>query len=364
MAQQQHTTDRERVTIDRRVRREVHVLIKEVRAGLRRSGGKLPETLRERIEGKTRAIRAALDNNDRQAMRSGLTELDDMIDEHLAVRKSTIRQYVESIGIAVMIALLLRAFVVEAFKIPSASMMPTMEIGDHIFVNKFIYGVRIPWTKTRFFDFRSAKRGEVIVFMNPCEPERDFIKRVIAVAGDTVEVRCDTAYVNGKAISAQLREAQCAYWDRDEKTNRWNDEATPCSRYEERHGDEIYSVYSDHYRVARGLTKAHPGDPRMFPSSASWRPTCPKGMRSPAAQAKVDTPIVRSPGPHGVCDPQLQYQVPSGHVFVMGDNRANSSDSTVWGPVPVENIKGKALFIWWSNNLAGVRVSRIGKLVH
>ena len=133
--------------------------------------------------------------------------LDSLVDE-LVKRppKSTTRDYVESIGAAILIALALRAFVIEAFKIPSSSMYPTLEIGDHIFVNKFIYGVRIPWTSTKFFELRGPERGEVIVFMYPCEPDRDYIKRVVALAGDTVEVRCNVVYVNGVAVPSKMIE--------------------------------------------------------------------------------------------------------------------------------------------------------------
>src|ERR1700759_2247167 len=97
-------------------------------------------------------------------------------------------------------ALALRAFVVEAFKIPSSSMYPTLEINDHIFVNKFIYGVRIPWTTTKLFALRGPPRGEVIVFIYPCDPDRDYIKRVVATAGQTVETRCGVLYVDGVAV--------------------------------------------------------------------------------------------------------------------------------------------------------------------
>src|SRR5206468_11496867 len=116
------------------------------------------------------AVEHALTAKDLQRVRLGLPALDALVDELIKrQQKSTVRDYVESIGAAVLIALALRAFVIEAFKIPSSSMYPTLEIGDHIFVNKFIYGVRIPWTNTKLFELRGPKRGEVIVFMKPCE---------------------------------------------------------------------------------------------------------------------------------------------------------------------------------------------------
>ena len=105
-------------------------------------------------------------------LRERLEKLDELVERQLAFgRKSAVREYAESIGIAVLVALLLRAFVVEAFKIPSGSMIPTLQVGDHIFVNKFIYGLRIPLTNIKFFR-RKPKRGEVIVFIYPQDGPR------------------------------------------------------------------------------------------------------------------------------------------------------------------------------------------------
>src|SRR4051812_23458807 len=158
----------------------------------------------------TTEVEDGLAKEDLARVRRALPALDSLVDELIKrPPKSTTRDYVESIGAAVLIALALRAFVIEAFKIPSSSMYPTLEIGDHIFVNKFIYGVRIPWTNTKLFELRGPARGEVIVFMQPCEPDRDYIKRVVALAGDTVEVRCNVVYVGhgdqpGVAVPGKL----------------------------------------------------------------------------------------------------------------------------------------------------------------
>jgi len=112
--------------------------------------------------------------------------------------KSAIREYAEAIAIALLIALVIRTFVVQAFKIPSGSMIPTLEIGDHILVNKFIYGFRIPYTRIRLLPFTKPERGDVIVFVYPEDKSKDFIKRVIAVGGDTVEIRDKKVFINGK----------------------------------------------------------------------------------------------------------------------------------------------------------------------
>lgn len=112
-------------------------------------------------------------------------------------KKSTIRGYAESIIIALVLALVIRTFVVQAFKIPSGSMEPTLEIGDHLLVNKFIYGVKIPFTSINLFPWKSPQRGDVVVFIYPLEPDKDFIKRVIGVEGDTVSIVNKKLYING-----------------------------------------------------------------------------------------------------------------------------------------------------------------------
>jgi len=112
--------------------------------------------------------------------------------------KSTIREYAEAIVMAVVLALFIRTFIVQAFKIPSGSMKPTMLVGDHILVNKFLYGVKLPWVNTTVVPISSPKRQDVIVFIFPEDRSKDFIKRVVAVAGDKVEVKNKRLYLNGK----------------------------------------------------------------------------------------------------------------------------------------------------------------------
>jgi signal peptidase I len=242
-----------------------------------------------------------------------MNALDRKLDEELSfARKSTVREYSESIAVAVLIALLLRAFVVEAFKIPSGSMIPTLEVGDHIFVNKFIYGIRIPWTNIKFAtDYRKPKRGEVIVFIYPSEPDKDFIKRIVAIEGDTVEVRENVVYVNGHAVAREHRDGDCHYEDYEEPTGRW--EERRCDAWREWLDGHAYTTYFE-------------------PSGNvhSWR----------------------------------AVHVPKDSVYVMGDNRDNSHDSRYWGFVPFGNIKGKAMVIWFSRGEPeGVRFGRMFHLV-
>jgi signal peptidase I len=270
-------------------------------------------------------------------------------------------------------------------------MIPTMEIGDHIFVNKFLYGIRIPYTRTKFLEIRKPHPGEVIVFMNPCTPEKDFIKRVIANAGDTVEVRCNILYVNGEALPNRLVQEQCSYDDFDEgPPGRWSKPS--CSRYAETHNGHTYSTLHGYDRPALDRDRAEKeargervsyweGDvqdqhdfPRLEdpPTARLVRPILPScGIDDPRHAdndkqlGSIESSLPKGEQPKNACDPQVRYRVPPDTVFVMGDNRQNSSDSRVWGPVPLDNIKGKALFIWWSaSDVSGVRWARMGSIVN
>jgi signal peptidase I len=367
---------------DRRVKKEARLLLKAARSLRRkaearpnREGGPSAAKL-DHLDGAARRVETALERGDLGAVREHLPRLDAIVDDVGAGHgKSTIREYVESIGVAIAIALVLRAFVVEAFKIPSSSMIPTMEIGDHIFVNKFIYGVRIPWTRTKLFEVRPPRRGEVIVFMNPCIPDKDYIKRIVAVAGDTVEMRCSVLYVNGVAQPAELVDGtKCSYWDYNERGGTWGHPA--CSRYRENLDGTVHDAFYDAGRPERDKARTDPdfdSDAGDFPEinhlGQADLPSCEAmGQEATEHPEPVGTILKTTDASmaRGPCAPTMQYKVPPGYVFCMGDNRDNSNDSRKWGPVPVENIKGKALFIWWSSSdkSDGPRFSRMGKIVH
>jgi len=366
--------------LDRRVRKEARALVRDARGAIAMKPGLVGKA--GDLEQVTKSVEDGLARDDLAAVRRELPALDALVDE-LVKRppKSTTRDYVESIGAAVLIALALRAFVIEAFKIPSSSMYPTLEIGDHIFVNKFIYGIRIPWTSTKLLELRKPERGEVIVFMQPCEPERDYIKRVVATEGQTIEVRCNVIYVDGKAVQNELIEGEgCTYDDYDEGNRTWF--TRQCSRYRETVGDFSYETFQDADRPVRDERLRDNrmllnGDTKDFPrlDGARVPPSCatnPDGEPLVAPNQKRGRLEEAVPGQvsNNACEPQLHYRVPEGHVFVMGDNRANSNDSRYWGSVPIENIKGKALFIWlsyssWSlTDWSGIRFDRIGNFVH
>lgn len=198
-----------------------------------------------------------------------------------------IREYAESIVVAILIALFIRAFVVQAFKIPSGSMEPTLLIGDHLLVNKFVYGIKLPFIDQKVLVYKEPQRGDIIVFIFPKDKSKDFIKRVVGGPGDTVEIRQKKIYINGN------------FWD------------------------DPYGVYRES-EVTGMVPRDNFG------------------------------PVV----------------VPPEHVLVMGDNRDRSYDSRFWGFVPFDQIKGKALILYWSwNKLSSnvtekVRFKRIGQLIH
>lgn len=116
----------------------------------------------------------------------------------LIKKKSTLREYLEAAVIAVILALFIRTFVVQAFKIPSGSMEPTLLVGDHILVNKFIYGIKLPFVRKTIIPISTPKRDDVIVFIFPLDRSKDFIKRVIGLPGDRIEISGRKIYINGK----------------------------------------------------------------------------------------------------------------------------------------------------------------------
>jgi signal peptidase I len=186
---------------------------------------------------------------------------------------------IRDIFIALVLAVFIRTFAVQAYKIPSGSMIPTLLVGDYILVNRLAYGLRIPYYKY-IFRWGEVKRGDVIVFVFPEDPSKDFIKRVIALPGETIEIKRRKIYIDGREI------------------------------------EDKWGFFSDNYF----------GPPR---------------------------------------DDFGPFQVPPEHVFVMGDNRDESNDSRFWGPVNIQNIKGKAFVIYfsWDSYEKSVRFSRVFTLI-
>ena len=204
------------------------------------------------------------------------------------VPNRTVREWVEALIFALIIASIVRTFLFAPFKIPSGSMIPTISIGDHIFATMFSYGVPVPFTDIKLFS-QEVRRGDIIIFPYPRDPSVDYIKRVIAREDETVAVRNGKVLINGNVLNESY-----AYFD-----------------------ESIMALYR---RQGRNLPDFGP------------------------------------------------VKVPPGHLFVMGDNRLNSSDSRVWGFVSESAVKGKGQIVYWSHDpregwMGGYHLSRIGTLL-
>lgn len=226
-------------------------------------------------------------------------------------QKSAAREYAEAFGIALVLALIIRTFFIQAYKIPSGSMEPTLLIGDHILVNKLIYGLRlpdslfgitipgIPWGHY-LFPLEPIHRGDVVVFVFPPDPSKDFIKRVIGLAGDKVQVKDGKVFLNGAPM------------------------------------DDPHA----HFEVPD--SERSPLNPRdNFPAKDPSDPS-------------------RDPGP---------ITVPPGKLLMMGDNRDRSYDGRFWGFVDTNQVEGRAMVIYWSwdndgSGILPIRWSRFGRIVH
>jgi signal peptidase I len=201
-------------------------------------------------------------------------------------KKSVPREYLESVVVAVILALFIRTFVVQAFKIPTGSMETNLLIGDHLLVNKLVYSPSLAPFEQRLLAKKPIERGHVVVFKFPEDPARDFIKRVVGLPGETVEIRDKTVFVDGKPLS----EPYVHFLE------------PPLAR-----NDPEYGLRSDGLRD-------------------NWGPRV----------------------------------VPAGQLFVLGDNRDNSRDSRFWGFLPIDQVKGRALIVYWSYEASREEYHRTG----
>ncbi len=217
-------------------------------------------------------------------------------------------EYSKSFFPVILIVFLLRSFLVEPFKIPSGSMLPTLIVGDFILVNKFTYGIRLPIINQKVIEIGKPKRGDVMVFRYPKDPSVDYIKRVVGLPGDRIEYNNKRIFINGSEIR---REAAGEFSNRRQ--------VSFVKQYREMLGDR------PHLLLIEDDAPPILGPGESFP----YRENCSYTREG------------------------VTCTVPAGHYFVMGDNRDNSQDSRVWGFVPDENIVGKAFFIWLNLNELG-----------
>jgi len=221
-------------------------------------------------------------------------------------KEPVIVEYARSFFPIVLIVLLLRSFLVEPFRIPSGSMMPTLLIGDFILVNKYTYGIRLPVLNTKIIEMGEPERGDIVVFRFPKDPKVDYIKRVIGLPGDRIAYYNKQLYVNGEAIKQ--------------------------------------TEIAEYQGVGQGSVMT--------------------GARLLSEDLKgVNHDILIRQGQPSV---QGEFTVPEGQYFVMGDNRDNSNDSRYWGTVPESHLVGKAFFIWmsWDWENGGVAFDRLGTILN
>lgn len=261
-----------------------------------------------------RAAEAALAQFDQQQLSlagagvagSGSTEGNAVASARAKVRDDKLRQpwwleYSASFFPVILAVFVLRSFVVEPFKIPSGSMIPTLLVGDFILVNKFDYGIRLPVLNTKILDVHDPKRGDVMVFRYPKDESMDYIKRVIGVPGDVVAYENKRLTINGEPVQYT---ALPDFFD-----------------------DEHIAYFKQYEETINGVKHRILNDPNV----------------PPYVMGADDFPFKQN------CQYNSQgviCKVPPGHYFMMGDNRDNSADSRYWGFVPDKNIVGRAFFIW------------------
>ncbi|MFO7653823.1 MAG: signal peptidase I [Candidatus Krumholzibacteriia bacterium] len=314
--------------------------------------------------------------------------------------RSTVREYARAILMALFIALLVRQFAFQAFRIPSGSMRETLMEGDFLFVNKFLYGAttpkrlrvlgrtlvdHVPYTSLPAL--RQPRQGDIIVFEWPEDPSQDYIKRTVAAAGDRLEVRDGVLAVNGAVYESN-------FGDRDgdhscipdppdpdvcppprslRMTGGWRPSAGVVdTRWQFGLWEGLMvaqrRAHHDYHRRQFGLVARAALDAGVFPDPERVRPHV-EALHS-AALERRDLPytervrheqvILAAAEAH-----ELPYVVPAGHIFMMGDNRFNSQDSRVWGALDTDLIRGKAEFIYfsfdWDRKLP--RIARVGDII-
>lgn len=228
-------------------------------------------------------------------------------------------EYAKSFFPVILIVFSLRSFIVEPFKIPSGSMLPTLVIGDYIVVNKFTYGIRLPVLNVKILEINKPERGDVLVFRYPNDPSLDYIKRVVAVAGDKIEYKDKKIYINDQLMPFK--------YVQDYQYNRGGLNYTIAKRHTELIDKKPHDILTDAESPTFRLDEV---------KNFKFREQCEYTENS------------------------FKCTVPQGNYFVMGDNRDDSNDSRYWGFVPDENVVGKAFLIWFNSS----KFERIGQSIN
>ena len=378
-------------------RRAVH-LSREVPWLLYRHKATVPLALQWELADATRGLRAAMARPKAERPWGELARTVDRLDRdterHLGrFRKSRTWQYVESLGGALLIAGFVRAFMFEPFTIPSGSMLPNLRIGDYVFVSKYIYGMRVPFTTWRFFGFRQPVKGEIVVFEHPHPKQSDhdvLIKRILATPGDRVRMADNRWVVNGEPISVLQRGGApetcrqepgrgCWSWSKANATAVDGvkvvpaERGCPCIAFDET--DPVRKkTWVTQVRAPESLCVCdEPGAEALVDRAQAmpldewermYEDVCLAGRvpicNHPEWPLAEDEEALVAELPKGAqfvddASGRRALVIPDGHVMVLGDNRDQSADGRYWGLVPIDHIKGRAELLGWAKEDFGTR---------
>jgi len=278
----------------------------------------LPENLKITIQKIVQENSTLVKNGgDKELLKKQCEENSRLLKNELkSYKQNGFMEFVWDWGPWILAVIIIKSFVLGSFRVPTGSMVNTIYIGDHLFVNMFKYGLRLPFADSQFVEFTNPKQGEVITFIEPGPEKRPFVKRVIGLPGDKILIDKDTVTVNGKALERKFVGEFSYASSQDEKTD--------ALKYEETlpNGKKYIVLYNKNVPVEmREAMNFH----------------CPMCMK--------------------------EFVVPERSLFVMGDNRDNSLDSRYFGFVPRDNLQGSPWIIWFSVRMGELHLERVGTFI-